>query len=93
MRGAQSAAVDLAGGRPVVLHWAHSISGLSGEGCGDRMPDNPDRPLCKGCFKAWNRWENEDYEEEYCHTCGAPNKTSMNRPQCKPCWSETCQYS
>ena len=32
--------------------------------CGDRIPHNPGRPFCKGCFKAWNRWENEDYEEE-----------------------------
>ena len=56
--------------------------------CKESIPFDPDRPLCDDCFASWNRYENWDYEEEYCHRCGADWDTSYAKPLCRPCYDQ-----
>ena len=56
--------------------------------CAISIPLNGDRPLCEDCFKSWNRYENWDYEEDYCHKCGADWDTSYAKPLCRPCYNQ-----
>jgi ribosomal protein S14 len=55
--------------------------------CAASVPFNPDRPLCRECFRVWVAWENPDYQENCCHECGAEAPTSMRKPLCKSCFS------
>ena len=54
--------------------------------CGDTVPANPDRPYCERCFKIWNRFKNDDFEEKHCHTCGKEHKATMVKPLCLTCY-------
>ena len=54
--------------------------------CGVGMPLNPEKPLCAKDYKSWNRFQDPDYEEEYCHLCGEEHDTSMAKPLCRRCW-------
>ena len=56
--------------------------------CKDSMDFDPDRPLCDDCFKSWKRYENWDYEEDYCHRCGTDWGTSYAKPLCRPCYDQ-----
>ena len=56
--------------------------------CKEPIPFDPDRPLCDDCFKSWKRYENWDYEEDYCHRCGADWDTSYAKPLCRPCYDQ-----
>ena len=56
--------------------------------CKESIPFDPDRPLCDDCFKSWNQYENWDYEEDYCHRCGADWDTSYAKPLCRPCYDQ-----
>ena len=56
--------------------------------CRIRIPNDLDRPFCAECYSDWAKWENPDYEEFYCHTCGRPELTTVNRPQCESCYYE-----
>ena len=57
--------------------------------CGEEeIPFNPDAPLCRKCFRSWNRHKDPDYPENYCHLCGKKRKTSLARPLCLPCSKE-----
>lgn len=49
---------------------------------GDKIPFNPQRPMCEKAFKSWNQFKNPDYEESYCHKTGKKSygKTSMRNP-------------
>ncbi len=57
--------------------------------CRASLPHNPEKPLCPTCYRSWATYQNPEYKENYCHTCGAEAATSMARPQCKPCWKAT----
>ena len=50
--------------------------------CGTEIPCDAERPYCNSHFRTWARFGNEDYKEEYCHTCGADHATSMSKPLC-----------
>lgn len=54
--------------------------------CGADIEFDPDRPLCGSCYREWSKWQNEDYEESFCHACGDKEATSMAKPLCRPCW-------
>jgi phosphatidylserine/phosphatidylglycerophosphate/cardiolipin synthase-like enzyme len=54
--------------------------------CQDNLPYQPDRPLCRDCFKSWAVWENPDYEEKVCHGCGTRHRSTMAKPLCRPCY-------
>lgn len=56
--------------------------------CKESIPFDPDRPLCDDHFKTWKRYENWDYEEDYCHRCGADWDTSYGKPLCRPCYDQ-----
>ena len=56
--------------------------------CEEPIPFDQDRPLCDDCFKSWKRYENWDYEEDYCHRCGADWDTSYGKPLCRPCYDQ-----
>ena len=47
-----------------------------------------DAPYCLDCYKVWAQYEDPDYPEKYCHTCGNRASTSMAKPECNSCyWS------
>lgn len=54
--------------------------------CSEDIRQNPERPFCADCYKAWAKYENPDYQESYCHGCGKEKVTSMAKPLCKRCW-------
>ncbi len=57
--------------------------------CGGAIPldtNPPFRPFCHNCYLEWAEWENPSYEEQFCHQCGKPESTTMNRPFCHSCY-------
>jgi hypothetical protein len=54
--------------------------------CQENLPYQPDRPLCRDCFKSWAVWENPDYEEKVCHGCGTRHRATLAKPLCRPCY-------
>ena len=54
--------------------------------CNASVPLNPVQPYCGSCFGSWNRFQNPNYEEKYCHACGSDMATTMNKPVCLPCY-------
>lgn len=54
--------------------------------CKTAIPPSPAQPYCRGCFGSWNRFKNPDYEEKFCHICGADNGTTKNKPACLSCY-------
>ena len=53
--------------------------------CGVGISLNTEKPLCNDDYKRWNRYQNTDYEENYCHRCGKKHDTSMAKPLCRSC--------
>ncbi len=56
--------------------------------CGKEIELDPLTPYCKSCYASWAKYKNPDYEEKYCHICGMPYKSTMNKPVCKTCWTK-----
>jgi hypothetical protein len=54
--------------------------------CGETIPLDLDQPFCAPHMRSWARFENVDYPEEFCHSCGEPADTSMAKPRCYGCW-------
>jgi len=54
--------------------------------CQENLPYQPDRPLCRDCFKSWAVWENPDYEEKVCHGCATRHRSTMAKPLCRACY-------
>lgn len=54
--------------------------------CKDTIPANPTQPYCNRCFRSWNRYKNDYYEEKHCHLCGNEHETSMSKPVCLACY-------
>jgi hypothetical protein len=52
------------------------------------VQENTGKPLCADCFRQWNKYQDEDYEEKYCHSCGKSTKTSFAKPLCMACWKK-----
>lgn len=49
---------------------------------------NPDKPLCKKCFREWAKWNRPQHPEKYCHFCGSDTTNcpiSFGKPLCKEC--------
>ena len=65
---------------------ASNISGFCIR-CGEKIKLNPMAPYCLKCFNSWKRFENEEFEEKYCHICGKPNKPSLIKPSCYECYT------
>lgn len=49
---------------------------------GEKIPFNPDRPLCDAAYKSWSKYKDKDYKEKYCHYSGefSNGKTSFANP-------------
>jgi len=56
--------------------------------CKRSIPFNPEKPYCLTHYKSWSKYENPEYEEEYCHKCGKPNNSSMLKPVCYNCYKK-----
>jgi hypothetical protein len=69
--------------KPAKLAYGHCIR------CGEDVPLDPAQPLCKGCYAAWARYRNDEYEEKFCHSCGKKSSTSMVKPLCRQCYAAT----
>lgn len=43
---------------------------------------NPQQPMCKEAWLSWNKYQNADFPEKFCHKTGKPSygKTSMRHP-------------
>ncbi|MDO8715620.1 MAG: HNH endonuclease signature motif containing protein [Dehalococcoidales bacterium] len=58
--------------------------------CNKRIAYNSKAPYCPDCYGVWAGFNNSDYQEKYCHKCGASNKSaSKNRPLCISCFKES----
>jgi phosphatidylserine/phosphatidylglycerophosphate/cardiolipin synthase-like enzyme len=58
--------------------------------CAIQVTFDPSKPLCYHCFMEWSEWENEYYQEQFCHRCGNRKEgVSFAKPQCKKCYAET----
>jgi hypothetical protein len=55
----------------------------------DRIAFNTEKPLCADCFRQWNKFQDEDYAEKYCHSCGKNAKTTFAKPLCMACWKKS----
>lgn len=56
--------------------------------CKAEIPVKPERPYCNRCFRSWRRYENSEYEEKQCHTCGKEHKATMAKPVCYDCYTK-----
>lgn len=54
--------------------------------CKKTIKLDPQSPYCYTCFKVWKRFENSEYEENYCHICGEENVSTMQKPACYGCF-------
>lgn len=54
--------------------------------CAGRIPLNTERPYCKDDYAEWATYENEDYEDTYCHGCGDEHASTMAKPLCRSCF-------
>lgn len=54
--------------------------------CKTEVKLNPLVPYCKKCYNSWKKYENDDYEENYCHICGKENFSTLIKPSCYPCY-------
>lgn len=53
--------------------------------CVAKIAYDENSPLCDKCHAIWARFKNKDYEEEYCHQCGAEAETTFREPLCEDC--------
>ena len=55
--------------------------------CGDSVEFNPSKPYCPSHYAIWAQFSNRDYEEKFCHKCGARGPSTMGRPLCPKCFA------
>ncbi len=56
--------------------------------CEERIPYNSERPYCKDCFSIWAQYENPEYIENFCHSCGEFEVSTLVKPLCYSCYQE-----
>ncbi len=54
--------------------------------CHSEIKLNPVVPYCKSCYNTWKKYEDDKYEEKFCHICGKANKSSLIKPTCYECF-------
>ena len=54
--------------------------------CGTALKLDPRHPYCKDCFVVWKEYENETFEEKYCHICGKSHNSTLLKPACLDCY-------
>lgn len=53
--------------------------------CKAVIPANQKKPYCRRCYRNWNRYKNESFEEKFCHMCGNEHSTTLLKPLCVAC--------
>ncbi len=53
--------------------------------CNKGVAYNNKKPFCPKCYHSWLKFENDLYEEKFCHSCGKEQKTSFSEPECDTC--------
>ena len=56
--------------------------------CGTGILPDPAKPYCAPHFRSWNRFKNNEYEEEHCHLCGKEHSATMIKPVCCACYKK-----
>jgi len=56
--------------------------------CQKRINLNIEYPLCKDCYKEWNKYKNYEYKEKFCHICGEKNNSTLLKPVCYNCYKK-----
>ena len=56
--------------------------------CNTSISFSMDRPLCDKDYKTWARYEDKEWEEDYCHSCGKERDTSYGKPLCMDCFKK-----
>lgn len=56
--------------------------------CEDRIPYDIEKPYCWECFSVWSQFENPEYEENVCHSCGEFSETTILKPVCYSCYKK-----
>lgn len=56
--------------------------------CEERIKYDIEKPYCLSCFSSWSKYENTEYEEDFCHGCGQFEETTMEKPVCYPCFKK-----
>lgn len=56
--------------------------------CREVLPVDPAKPYCKRCYRSWNRYKNDKYEEKHCHTCGKDHVSTLLKPVCRTCYKK-----
>lgn len=56
--------------------------------CEERIPYDIEKPYCWDCYSTWSQFENPDYEESVCHSCGEFEVSTMAKPVCYECYKE-----
>lgn len=57
--------------------------------CRRSIPYDPQEPYCDRCAEVWSAFENPDYVERVCHSCGRETQSSMSKPLCYACYRQT----
>jgi hypothetical protein len=57
--------------------------------CNERVDLDTEHPLCRECYREWNKYKNPEFVEEYCHKCGRRSKTTIVKPLCRSCYSKS----
>lgn len=71
------------------------LSGLFGTnhgfciGCRAKIDFDEYRPYCPECYGKWtqHKWQ----KAKYCHECGQPSTTSINKPLCRSCFDKSLE--
>jgi len=56
-------------------------------GCRTEIEFDEYRPYCPGCYGKWV--QNKRQKAQYCHECGKPSITSINKPLCRSCFEKS----
>ena len=56
--------------------------------CETRIPYDIEKPYCWDCFSTWSQFENPEYEENVCHSCGEFGESTMAKPVCYSCYKK-----
>jgi len=55
--------------------------------CQNKIPWNLERPYCQNCFSVWMDFQNPDYKESVCHSCGVNEPATLRKPLCYRCFT------
>ena len=56
--------------------------------CKTAIAFNLKKPHCGKCYKSWSKYKNSQFEEQFCHNCGARTSVTAQKPACKPCFKK-----